>query len=56
LIDAGLAVAHRLKNMLYDGSDFVWVMATPLLVTNLVSTGLIGYKAWYADSDELQYP
>ena len=38
---------HRDINDEGDRVDIL-IMAIPLLVTNAIATGLIGYKAWYA--------
>ncbi|KAF5344491.1 hypothetical protein D9758_014151 [Tetrapyrgos nigripes] len=45
--DAGISAVRNLKNVTNTGEkELVLVRAIPLLVTNIIATSLIGYKAW----------
>jgi hypothetical protein len=56
-VDAGMNVTRSLHNP-YDygkkGNKLTWVMAFPLLITNMVATSFVGYKAWYAENGDFR--
>ncbi|KAF5362629.1 hypothetical protein D9758_009628 [Tetrapyrgos nigripes] len=48
LTDFGLATQRKKHNLSEDGSGAsLLILTIPLLFTNLVATGLIGYKTWF---------
>jgi hypothetical protein len=46
-VDAGISVTRFFRNVANLGrKGDALVMTLPLLITNIVATSLIGYKAW----------
>jgi len=47
MIDTGIIAARVIKNITDNGQNTsVLALTLPLLITNVVATALIGYKAW----------
>jgi hypothetical protein len=48
MVDGGMAIVRLIHNINDHGPKAAALLISlPLLITNMVATSLIGYKAWY---------